>query len=234
MEQRVRVHRARLGGDEVRVIRPVPSPARLVLRDDRHWLSMYADRAGAEQLVALWALAARSARSLVHLPLRAHRVPEGVDGVDDGEGGVDGGGEGEPVSLDLVLLHHSLRFPTASWKEVRARLDAGRPQTTGTPERDFPEEDAVRYERWHHRSYRDHLAFDIAAHTLFVVGSPTAFRERGALLRGLVDEAPSYGHRHPQARHFCVELGAGPWSRPQNRRGVPASLHIQYSPDWRV
>lgn len=34
--------------------------------------------------------------------------------------------------------------------------------------------------------------------------------------------------------HFCVELGAGPWSRPPNRRHVPASLHIQYSADWRV
>ncbi|MFE7766301.1 hypothetical protein [Streptomyces sp. NPDC057438] len=226
MEQRVRVHRARLGGDEVRVIRAAPSPARLVLREDRHRLSMYADRAGAEQLVALWSLAARSARSLVHLPIRANPAPDGVDG--------GGGGEGEPVSLDLVLLHHSLRFPTASWKQVRARLDAGRPQTTGTPDGDFPDRDAVRYERWHHRSYRDHLAFDIAAHTLFVVGSPTAFRERGALLRDLVDEAPSFPYTHPNARHFCVELGAGSWSRPRNRRGVPASLHIQYAADWRL
>ncbi|MFD9110369.1 hypothetical protein ACFU6M_06740 [Streptomyces bottropensis] len=223
MEQRVRVHRARLGGDEFRVIRPVLSPARLVLRDDGHWLSMYADRAGAEQLVALWALAARSARSLVHLPIRAQPAPDGVTA-----------GDGEPVSLDLVLLHHSLGFPTASWKRVRARLDAGRPQTTGTPERDVPEEDTIRHERRHYRSYRDHLAFDLAAHTLFVVGSPTAFREHGTLLRGLVDEAPSFPHRQPHAQHYCVELGAGPWSRPWNRRGVPASLHIQYSADWRV
>ncbi len=224
MEQRVRVHRARLGGDEFRVIRPTPSAARLALRDDHHWLSMYVDRAGAERLVALWALAARSARSLVHLPLRAAAVPDGAGS----------GGDGEPVALDLVLVHHSLRFPTASWKEVRSRLDAGRPQTTATPERDFPDEDAIDYGRWHHRSYRDQLAFDIAAHTLFVVGSPTAFRERGAALRGLVDEAPSFPHRHPGAGHFCVELDPGPWSRIRNRRRVPASLHVQYCADWRV
>ncbi len=100
MEERVRVHKVQLGGDEFRVIRPEPSSARLALRDDHHWLSMYVDRAGAQRLVALWALAARSARSLIHLPIRANRAPEGVDHV----GGAVG--DGEPVTLDLVLLHH--------------------------------------------------------------------------------------------------------------------------------
>ncbi|MDX2915109.1 MULTISPECIES: hypothetical protein [Streptomyces] len=224
VEQRVRVHRARLGGDEFRVIRPAPSAARLALRDDHYWLSMYADRAGAEQLVALWALAARSARSLVHLPLRAGPAPDGV-----------GGGDTEPVALDLVLVHHSLRFRTASWKELRSRLDAGRLQTaTATPERDFPDEDALDHQRRAYPSYRDHLAFDIAAHTLFVVGSPTAFREHGTSLRDLVDEAPSFAHRHPDSGHCCVELGPGPWFQRRTRRHVPASLHIQYCADWRV
>ncbi|WP_371579155.1 hypothetical protein [Streptomyces sp. NBC_01314] len=217
----MRVHKVRLGGDEFRVIRPAPSPARLALRDDHHWLSMYADRAGAEQLLALWALAARSARSLIHMPIRACPAPVVV-------------GSGEPVSLDLVLVHHGLRFPTASWKRVRSRLDVGKPHTTSTPDQDFPDEAAIDYQRRHYRSYRDHLAFDIAAHTLFVVGSPTAFRESGTALRGLVDEAPSFPYQYPHAGHFCVELGAGSWSRPRNRRHVPALLHIQYSADWRV
>ncbi|MER6157320.1 hypothetical protein ABT147_17540 [Streptomyces sp. NPDC001868] len=222
MEQRVRVHRARLGGDEFRVIRPAPAPARLALRDDGHWLSMYADRAGAEQLVALWALAARSVRSLVHLPIRANPAPEG------------GVGEGEPVALDLVLVHHSLRFPTASWKELRSRLDAGRPQTSDTPDHDFSDRAAAHHPRRQYRTYRDHLSFDIVAHTLFVVGSPTAFREYGTVLRGLVDEAPSFPYRYPHAGHFCVEFGAGPWSRVRNWRRVVSPLHIQYSAEWRV
>ncbi|WP_226966841.1 hypothetical protein [Streptomyces phaeolivaceus] len=213
----MRVHRARLGGDEFRVIRPVPSPARLALRDDHHWLSMYVDRAGAEQLVALWALAARSARSLVHLPIRAEPAPEGVMA-----------GDGEPVSLDLVLVHHSLRFPTASWKEVRARLDAGRLQTAATADHDFPDPGTSRHPRRLYRSYRDHFAFAVAAHTLFVVGSPTAFREYGSTLRGLVDEAPSFPHRYPHAGHFCVEFGAGPWYRTRNRRLLPGPPHIRY------
>ncbi|WP_327315653.1 hypothetical protein [Streptomyces sp. NBC_01235] len=222
MSTRVRIHHVRLGGDEFRVIRADPAPGRLALRDDRHWLSMYADREGAAQLVALWALAARSARSLVHLPIRANPVPEGVVG------------DGEPVSLDLVLVHHSLQFPAASWKQVRARLGAGKPHTATTPDQDFPDETAIDYERRHHREYRDHLEFDIAAHTLFVVGSSTAFREHGTALRGLVDEAPSYPHRHPGAGHFCVELGTGPWPHAQTRRHVPARLHIQYSSTWRM
>jgi hypothetical protein len=221
MSTRVRIHHVRLGGDEYRVIRADPPPGRLALRDDRHWLSMYADRDGAAQLVALWALAARSARSLVYLPIRANPVPEGVVG------------DGEPVSLDVVLVHHSLQFPAASWKQVRARLGAGKPHTATTPDQDFPDETAIDYERRHHRGYRDHLDFDIAAHTLFVVGSSTAFREHGTALRGLVDEAPSYPHRHPGASHFCVELGTGPWPHARTRRHVPARLHIQYSSTWR-
>ncbi|MEV4426830.1 hypothetical protein ACN9M0_02330 [Streptomyces sp. R-07] len=222
MEQRVRVHKVRLDGGEVRVVRPEPAPARLALRDDGHWLSMYADRDGAARLTALWALAARSARSLVHLPIRANPAPDGVMG------------DGEPVALDLVLVHHSLQFPTASWKEVRARLGAGTRHTADTPDRDFPDASAVDHERRYHRTYRDHLGFDIAAHTLFVVGSATAFREHGSALRGLVDEAPSHRHRHPGAGHYCVEFGSGPWSRRRTRRNVPASLHIQYCADWRA
>ncbi|MGW4747563.1 hypothetical protein ACWEPR_22435 [Streptomyces sp. NPDC004290] len=217
MEQRVRVYEA--GG--VRVVRPDPVPARLALRDDGHWLSLYADREGAERLTALWALAARSARSLIHLPIRANPVRDGIVT------------EGEPVALDLVLVHHSLQFPAASWKRVRARLGAGRRHTGATPDRDFPEPDDIDHERLHHAAHRDHLGFDIAAHTLFVVGSATAFREHGTALRGLVDEAASH-RRHPDAGHHCVEFSAGPWSRTRTRRHVPGVLHLQYSEDWRV
>ncbi|MFD3535698.1 hypothetical protein [Streptomyces sp. NPDC058664] len=222
MEQRVRIHQVRVDGREVRVIRPAPAPARLSLRDDGHWLSMYADRGGADRLAALWALAARSARSLVHLPIRTDPAPDGLTG------------DGEPVSLDLVLVHHSLQFPTASWKRIRSGLGPGRPHTARTPDRDVPDESAVDHRRRYHPTYRDHLGFDIAAHTLFVVGSPTAFREHGAALHGLADRAASRLRRYPGAGHFCVELTSGPWSRPLTRRHVPGTLHLQYCEDWRV
>ncbi|MGW4726690.1 hypothetical protein [Streptomyces sp. NPDC004291] len=218
MEQRVRVHRVGLDGREVRVVRSDPGPDATgpALRDDGHWLSMYADRDGAERLAALWALAARSARSLVYLPLRGNPAPH------------DGAGEVEPVALDLVLVHHSLQFPASAWKGVRARLGAGVPGTVSLPDDDLPDEGSVDHERRRHRTYRDHLAFDIAAHTLFVVGSSLAFREEGAALRRFVERAPSHARRHPESGHFCVELVPGPWGRERTRRHVPGSLHVEY------
>lgn len=93
---------------------------------------------------------------------------------------------------------------------------------------------AIDHRRREYRSFRDHLAFDLAARTLFVVGSPTAFREYGTAPRGLVDQAPSYPQQYPDAGHFCVELSPGPWSRFRNRPRVPGRLHIQHSGDWLV
>ncbi|MFE7620808.1 hypothetical protein [Streptomyces sp. NPDC057496] len=212
----MRIHRVLMGDSEIRVVRLAPAPARLALRDDHHWLSMYADREGATRLTAMWSPAARSVRLLVYLPIRADPVPGDVVG------------DGVPVSLDLVLAHHSLQFPTASWKRVRARLGTGRAHTTATPDRDFPDGAAIDHQRWYHRTYRDHLGFDIAAHTLFVVGSPTAFREHGAAPRDLAEQAPAHMHRHPGPGHCCVELGSGPWTEARTRGNVPARLHIQY------
>ncbi|UKY54652.1 hypothetical protein [Streptomyces inhibens] len=123
--------------------------------------------------------------------------------------------DGTPVSP--VLDHHNLQFPTPSWKQVRARLGAGTPHTAATPDHDFSDETAIDHRQRQPRSYRDSLGFDVAAHTLFVVGSSTAFREHGTALRGLVDQAPSYRHRSPDAGHLCVELSPGPRSRARTR-----------------
>ncbi|GAA4918192.1 hypothetical protein GCM10023223_42910 [Stackebrandtia albiflava] len=214
----MRVHGVRLGRAEYRVVRADPVPARLALRDDHHWLSMYADRAGAERLLAMWALAARSARSLVYLPIRAGAVPRDTpDGVDS-------------TALDLVLVHHRLQFPVSSWKRLRARLGAGELRTATTPAHDPRVPDDLDHARRDHREYRDHLRFAVAAHTLFVIGGARAFRASGAALRGLVEEGPSYLHEYPNASHYCVELRAGPWSRPWTDRRTPAALHIQYRP----
>ncbi|MGW3562281.1 hypothetical protein ACWDNT_34365, partial [Streptomyces sp. NPDC000963] len=104
----------------------------------------------------------------------------------------------------------------------------GAPGTVSLPGDDLPDEDSVDHERRRHRTYRDHLSFDIAAHTLFVVGSSLAFREEGALLRRFAERAPSHARRHPESGHFCVELVPGPWGRERTRRHVPGSLHVEY------
>ncbi|WP_406093129.1 hypothetical protein [Streptomyces sp. NBC_01013] len=133
-----------------------------------------------------------------------------------------------------VLIHHTLQFAPSAWKGIRPRLGAGSPQVAVTPDNDFPDGSTIDHRRRPYPEHQDRLGFHITAHTLFVVGSPIAFREHCSALGGLVDEAPSYPHRHPQTGHFWVEFSAGPWLRPRTRGNVPARLHIQYCDDWRA
>ncbi|MEV4559268.1 hypothetical protein AB0K51_20080 [Kitasatospora sp. NPDC049285] len=208
------LHQPRLGATAYRVLRSATAPGRLTLHDDHHWLSLYADREGTARLVALWSLAARSPHSLIHLPLRTAPAPD---------------------TLDLVLAHHSLQFRPADWKALRARLGPGRPHTTGTPDHDFRTGPNA-HERRHHHDFRDHLAFDLAAHTLFVTGSATAFRDTGSALATLLADAPAEHHRHHRTpshgTHACTELTTGPRCFPHPpQRNAPGVLHVQYVPD---
>lgn len=76
MKLPVVIHRARLGADEFRVIRPAQPPSRAVLIDRDRYLAAYLDQDAARGVAGLWMLAARSPRSLVHLPMRANRPPD--------------------------------------------------------------------------------------------------------------------------------------------------------------
>ncbi|WP_017582114.1 hypothetical protein [Nocardiopsis valliformis] len=221
MKQRVRVHKVRTRGDELRVLRAEPGPGRLALRDDHYWLSMYADGFGTAQLIALWSLAARSAYSLVYLPIRANQAPGG------------GESESEPVMLDLVLAHHSLQFPASSWKRVRARLGRGVPHTASTPDDDIPGYSDIDHARHWYREYRDHFDFDIAAHTLFIKGSARAFREYGAELRRLADDGPAQLQYVSETGYFDVELYHGS-PHGYSCKNVPGSLYIHYCAPWQV
>ncbi|QKW18200.1 hypothetical protein HUT16_03205 [Kitasatospora sp. NA04385] len=229
--QRITVHRVRTGTREYRVVRSAPGPGRLALRDEYYWLTLYADRAGLTRLLALWSLAARSPHTLLHLPLRGQPMPAGLPTTPMHENG--------PAGLDLVLAHHSLQFRPGAWKEVRARLGPGHPQTTGTPDGDFPAGGRFA-ERFHHADFRDHLHFASAAGTLFVTASAPAFRDSGAALHALRAEAPAVHHRHHRhhpgaaARHHeCVELSTAPTRCPTGHAPrLPGVLHVQYCPAW--
>ena len=73
MKLPVVIHQARLGADEFRVIRPARPLSHAELIDhDRH-LDAYLDQDSARRIAGLWTLAARSPRSLIHLPMRANR-----------------------------------------------------------------------------------------------------------------------------------------------------------------
>ncbi|MFJ9952459.1 hypothetical protein [Kitasatospora sp. NPDC091207] len=211
MKLRTTVQRVRVGRDEYRVVTAAPQTPGAVLYDDSWSLQMVVDRPAAVDLAAAWALAARSPRSLIHLPLRATAGPA------------------DPDRLDLVLLHHSLGFPPSRWKAVRGRLGTGRPHTADIPDSDFPAEDDIDHRRRGFAGWRDELRFAGAARTLFLTGSATAFRWTGAWIRSLSTEAPAALRHYPSGPHYCVTLRHESTDPYRTAKGVPGLLHIEYA-----
>ncbi|MGW3183608.1 hypothetical protein ACWDD9_30465 [Kitasatospora sp. NPDC001119] len=224
MRLRTRIHRVRLGRDEYRVVTPARQTAGALLYagPGSTYMHLHLDRQGAEDLATAWALAARSRRSLVHLPLRANAGPAGLGDVPSED------------RLDLLLVHHSLGFPASRWKEVRARLGAGTPHTVDLPVTDFPSDEEIDYERHHFAGWRDRLRFSGAAHTLVVTGSPTAFRWSGSQLHEFTREAPGWRFGWRPDEHYCIELDHEGWGSGRAAKGVPASLHIVYAHRWQA
>ncbi|WP_285587208.1 hypothetical protein [Herbidospora sp. NBRC 101105] len=203
------ISEVRLGRDTYRVIRPA-RPARHGMLFERTWSAeLNVDRATALTVAMAWGLAARSPNTLVYLPLRKARPA---------------GSANEERLLDLVLLHHRLGFPASRWKQVRARLGAGRPHRVALPPTAWrpPGDDG----RQRHRGFRDHLHSDVAADTLFLTGSRRAFELEMEQLRGLVEECPAHRAEDPGA-HCCAELGVGRF-RYTDRRLSLAELHVQW------
>jgi len=101
------VSHVRYNGDELRVVRVERPPRHIVAQASYNYYDIHADRGGAVFLAAAWALAKRSPRSLVYLPIRANLPPLEV----------------APPSptLDLVFVHASAQFRASQWKSVRAR-----------------------------------------------------------------------------------------------------------------
>ncbi|MCU7826178.1 hypothetical protein [Kitasatospora sp. DSM 101779] len=213
----IQVHRARGGGREYRVIRPRGAVERAVLVDDDHVLNGWFDRGAARTIGGLWLLAARSPRSLVHVPIRGNELPWAPP-APCGE------------RLDLVLLHHSLQFPPSRWKELRARLGAGAPGTAHLPEAERTAAGAATGaapEQRHYREFRDRFHQQVAAGTLFMTGSARAFRETADRFLDVARNGPAHPQAHPAYRHYCVEI--------HYLEGILADgrgLHLEYCENW--
>lgn len=182
----VRISTVRLGPDRYRVLRAVERFGRAHLYEDWTGASLELDHGTARQLALAWALAARSPRSLVYLPLRA-AAPAGA----------------EPRALDLLLLHHSLGFPPSRWKRVRQRLGAGLPHSVTLPPTAWPEFPVEEHRRVHHHDFRDHVRCAVAADTVVLTGSRHAFDLRSAELRAFAAVGPVPG------THICAEVYLG-------------------------
>lgn len=198
-------------GEELRVVRVARPPKRMALQTfhHNHGFDLHTDRRGAACLATVWALAQRSPRSLIHLPIRSNRPPSDV--------------APDSPPLDLVLVHASAQFRTSEWKTVRARTGSGLAHKIdlGTIRQELRSLDETDFSSANHQGYPHHLRYATAAETLFVIGSTPAFTREGALLRAFVEE---FDDAHA-GQHHCVELRPRGW-KPQKRRIGPAGLHI--------
>ncbi|WP_432968345.1 hypothetical protein [Dactylosporangium sp. CA-233914] len=197
MRLQVIVSTVRLGGAGHRVLRPAGRPGRAALFDTGRDAESFVDRPAAAVLAAAWALAGRSPRSMVYVPLRAWDRPPAPEWCAAAE------------DLDLVLLPSALQFPPSRWKELRARLGRGVPHTVTLPGTGLPDAEAVdRSQPWRHAGLR----FTVAARTLFVTGRPYELQRAGHELPGLI-----HGRTD---EHTCAEVFATGGDGPQR-------LHIE-------
>jgi hypothetical protein len=216
MKLPVIIHQARLGADEFRVIRPARPLSHAVLIDhDRH-LDAYLDQDSARRIAGLWTLAARSPRSLIHLPIRANRPPARKAPAIDG------------CRLDLVLLHHSLQFAPSRWKQVRSHLGPGRPHTADLPAADPDDGPAIDYASRHHQENRDLFQQHLHAETLFMTGSAKVFRETARHFLDIARHGPAHVPGHPNHPHFCTEFHWNDGTLGDAARGI----HIEYCEQW--
>ncbi|MER7583549.1 hypothetical protein [Kitasatospora sp. NPDC097691] len=209
------IHHARLGATEFKVIRPGrPLPHAVLIDRDRH-LDAHLDEDTARLIGGLWVLAATSPHALIHLPMRRNQPPS-RELPDDAT-----------RRLDLVLLHHSLQFAPARWKELRRRLGPGRPQTVTMPDSELEGDIVIDYEARHYRENRDLFHQHLHAETLFMTGSAKVFRETARHFLDVARNGPGYVPIHPNHPHFCTELHSN-----DGILGDAREIHIEYCDEW--
>lgn len=213
----ISIHHARLGATEFKVIRPARPLRHAVLIDHDWYLNAYVDEDAARRIGDLWTLAATSPRTLVHLPMRGNQPPSPALPGDP------------PRRLDLVLMHHSLQFAPARWKELRGRLGPGRPRTV-TLRGSGREDDAeVDYAARHHRENRDLFHQHLHAETLFMTGSTQVFRETARHFHEVARNGPAHVRAHPSRSHFCTRFHSD-----DGTLGNAREIHIEYCDAWNV
>ncbi|ATE55980.1 hypothetical protein [Actinosynnema pretiosum] len=214
MELRVTEHRVRLGRAEFRVLRPAAPLARTLVVGREWSVEVLVGGADAAAVAALWLLAARSPRSLVHLPVRATTPP--VGGLWPGD-----------LPLDLVLSHRGLQFSPSGWKDVRAGLGRGRLRTAELPE--VAALAPVDHDAYAHVPDRERLHERVHADTLFVTGDAPLFREVARLHLDVAANGGHHGtHEHLGVEHYCQEVhpNANVLGRGARR------LHLVHTAHW--
>ncbi|MFE2866227.1 hypothetical protein [Embleya sp. NPDC059259] len=195
-------------------MRPACGLARGVVLDLDAYLGAYPDREAAAVIGGLWLLAARSPRSLIHLPMRGNPPPAGAFG--------------EGRRLDVALVPRAMQFAPSRRKQVRARLDAGRPQTVEPAGVGPGEGPDIDHRARHHRENRDLFRQHVHADTLFMTGTAKVFRETAGRFLDVAREGPGFVPGHPNHGHFCTEFHG------LDRIPAPGAreIHVEYCTRW--
>jgi hypothetical protein len=151
------------GRGPVRVL--VARPRRLYVCAEAYLPTVIGDRHDLVRLAGLFAIAARSPHTVVHVAARGNRMPDDLAEV--------GLGGPHRTAGDLVLSHHSLALRAGAWPALRRRLGRGRPVRVEVGCRLRPDPPA--YDpREDHRDFRDHLRQSVHGDTIHFAGSRLA------------------------------------------------------------
>ncbi|MGW7535955.1 hypothetical protein [Amycolatopsis sp. NPDC054798] len=211
MKVRAQLRHARLDGREWRVLRPDPGlDTALLFRLDPDMemsqVEMYVDRRAAYRIGVLWLLAARSRHTIIHLPLRAGRIPAEPEF------------SGRP--LDLVLSQHTAHLRPSQWPRLKAALGPARPHTVRVPADRYPIE-------WPEWPVRDRLLDRFHADTMFLTGSAAVFRYVAEHFLDLAFSAPGSAPGEETPQHACFDVHYS------TRMMVNTyCLHVMYRAHW--
>jgi hypothetical protein len=221
---KITVRRVRMDGKEFRVLSPAQPLKNGALYRTRNSLDMYVDRPDGHRITTLLLLAARSPRSLIHLPMRTTATAPGVGWHDE-------------KPLDLVVAHQAVQFRPTRWKQLRERLRAANApcetRTASVPESDLradghgsgrapwsdPDSSGLRQHEF--------------AETLFLTGTTTALREAAREVFAVTREGPpaaASGLYIAGGCNYHVCRGLFTWEEMQANGWD--ELHIEYSPPW--
>ncbi|WP_240656789.1 hypothetical protein [Streptomyces sp. V2] len=135
---------------------------------------LYGDRDGLNLLAGLFAFAARSRRTIVHVPLRNGLPPIEMPG----------------DRVDLLLVHHTYGLRASKWPELRRSLGQGTPLTAHTDEPRTDRHAEAWRARSGHADLRDTFRHGTHAGTFFLFGSRDLFAQTARELTHAAQQGP--------------------------------------------
>ncbi|MFF3249595.1 hypothetical protein ACFYWP_00940 [Actinacidiphila glaucinigra] len=208
MRLRLRHFRPRTGPVEHRIVQPWHPPRHTALTDPAGYGFLVGDHTGLSALAGLFAFAAYSRRTVVHVPLRGG-VPLDEEAYLETAGG----------RVDLVLVHHSLGLRVSEWPGLRRRLTGGVPLSVRTDEARTARDADAWLQRCGPADSRDRLRPVGHARTLFLVGSRGTFSFAATALARAAGLGPR--QKGVTKGHMALVEGLTPLRESGDRRRGP-------------